>query len=238
MRVVLLLLLLPACELVFPLRDKSDAGLDAPSPPGDVSPLDEGLIVHLSFDDPEGLTFDPRNDVTCSICPTPTQDRTGMESAATFASDACLEIPHKVELDPPQLTIALWLRVPVPPPDRQTVLARLRDDNGSMASFEITLDAALMVLPRIERAGLDPAIDQDWHHVAIASDGSTVETYLDGQPLGPVSSAPITYTESVLTIGCRNTLPAPQEFFNGDLDDIRIYRRALSPVEVSDLADD
>jgi hypothetical protein len=78
-----------------------------------------------------------------------------------------------------------------------------------------------------------------WHHVAVVINGTsrTMQLYLDG---------------AVVVSGTTNTLPSnlgnttqnwlgrsqyPDPYFNGSLDDFRIYSRALSSAEVAWLAE-
>jgi uncharacterized protein (TIGR02145 family) len=73
-----------------------------------------------------------------------------------------------------------------------------------------------------------------WHHVSVTWDGTIVVFYVDGQPdISAVSnlSGILPTNTSPMTIGADFTFG--DEFFYGMLDDIRIYNRALSPSEVS-----
>ena len=74
-----------------------------------------------------------------------------------------------------------------------------------------------------------------WSHLAATYDGSTLRLYVNGVE---VANAPISgnlgVSNGVLRIGGNAALG---EYFNGTIDDLRIYDRALSSVEVqSDMA--
>jgi hypothetical protein len=72
-----------------------------------------------------------------------------------------------------------------------------------------------------------------WTHVAVIRSGNTVSLYVDGSPAG---SGTITLAPSDLGVTTRNYLGKSQwndPYFNGALDDFRIYERALSPSEAS-----
>ena len=70
-----------------------------------------------------------------------------------------------------------------------------------------------------------------WYHVALTSDGTITTIYLDGV-VGPTTGLTTFTTFSpVLAIGGRDNLL----FFNGTIDDVRIYNRALSAAEVTQL---
>ncbi|MBI2049589.1 LamG domain-containing protein [Candidatus Roizmanbacteria bacterium] len=80
-----------------------------------------------------------------------------------------------------------------------------------------------------------------WHHVAgtwsLAS--QTLRFYLDGKEV-PAASKPglpmgtITYFDTPLTIGASGNTQA-NTWFDGKIDDVRIYNSELSPQEISDL---
>ncbi len=78
--------------------------------------------------------------------------------------------------------------------------------------------------------------DGNWHNVLTTYDGSTKKLYVDGgligqmTPLNAVHDVPDT---SHFAIGL--TATAFNEYFNGSLDDVRVYDRALSPEEITAL---
>ncbi len=100
----------------------------------------------------------------------------------------------------------------------------LRDADDGVASGALDLDAGLA--------------DGNWHHYAFtvsAAEGATV--YIDGiLRLSEPSRGGDAYDPtSDLYFGGRVNLDT-QRFFGGALDDVRIYRRALTPEETAGLA--
>jgi len=76
------------------------------------------------------------------------------------------------------------------------------------------------------------AVETDsWHHVAVTYDGKTILVYLDGENVGEgaQAAAAIDTTGSDLQIG--NGIAADRAY-NGILDEIRIWSRALSEDEI------
>jgi len=75
-----------------------------------------------------------------------------------------------------------------------------------------------------------------WYHVAGAWDGETAFLYVDGQL---AASAPLAVTAAPdgrpLVIGADD--PGILEVFNGKIDEVRIYNRALAPAEIAALAE-
>ncbi len=78
----------------------------------------------------------------------------------------------------------------------------------------------------------------NWHHLAAVFDpaGPTQAIYLDGvQTLssGPASVIILDPIASTIRVGCRGD---DTNFFDGTIDDVRVYSRALSAAEVMALA--
>lgn len=77
--------------------------------------------------------------------------------------------------------------------------------------------------------------DNKWHHfVTVFTSGGNITTYIDNV-LDVTSS--ISYTGSIINnldlyIGCSSNV---QQFYKGSVDDIRIYKKALSVTEISKL---
>jgi WD40 repeat protein len=84
---------------------------------------------------------------------------------------------------------------------------------------------------------MEPRDDERFYHVVGVSSGANMTLYLDGRQ---ISSRDITpkeaTTDKPVLIGGENKTSGPA-YFNGDIDDIRIYNRALSAAEVKALYD-
>jgi len=88
--------------------------------------------------------------------------------------------------------------------------------------------------------------DGTWHHVAAVFDNGTLTIYIDGNP-EPSTSGGSTFGRGVNTrygflgVGSEATTfdgsRGPNNYFDGDMDDVRIYNRALSAEEISQLAE-
>ena len=78
-----------------------------------------------------------------------------------------------------------------------------------------------------------------WHHVAGTWDGATIRLYVDGsQVASQVFAGPNQYDDSPVVIGADNDSAddVPDDGWDGLIDDVRIYNRALSQDELRELA--
>jgi hypothetical protein len=72
-----------------------------------------------------------------------------------------------------------------------------------------------------------------WHHFAYAFDGRTNYLYVDGAEKARSTTAPDTATPNSVHLGAGHN---NAENFNGDVDEVRVYGRALAAPEVAALA--
>lgn len=82
-----------------------------------------------------------------------------------------------------------------------------------------------------------PAVNQ-WHHVVCVGDGTSIKIYIDGRlaSTGGMATANYGTSTSPFRIGGGGILDASGNFFTGQIDDVRIYERALSAAEIGELA--
>jgi hypothetical protein len=71
-----------------------------------------------------------------------------------------------------------------------------------------------------------------WHHVAIVSDGTTLRVYLDGAPHSTPQTVALGAVTGALQVGAWIQGTGNSDFFGGRLDEVRVYTRALTQVEV------
>ncbi|MHC4509247.1 MAG: LamG-like jellyroll fold domain-containing protein [Planctomycetota bacterium] len=91
---------------------------------------------------------------------------------------------------------------------------RLRGGSGGNIAFQV-----MNTSPVSAAAGTIPVNDGTWHHVAGAYDGTEYKLYIDGR-----------------TNVSERSDGAPKFFFNGLIDDVRIYNSVLSEEEILEIA--
>jgi hypothetical protein len=76
--------------------------------------------------------------------------------------------------------------------------------------------------------------DTEWHHVVGVIDAGTTSLYIDGAKQASTETVALTDSGELAHIG-RQYSGLDDRYFNGMVDDVRIYYRALSAQEISGL---
>ena len=106
--------------------------------------------------------------------------------------------------------------------------------NGSEILWSAVKDSASVA--SIDATGISGFGTGVWHHIVATRRGSSVYLYLNGTLLGQdntISTHP--NVAASLELSRRTTGGSPDRYFNGKIDDVRIYNRALSPAEITAL---
>ena len=131
-------------------------------------------------------------------------------------------------------TVSCWMYVSATPSAKATALAVSGSSSGvylgysSSTTFGVwtyggTLLVSTTTLPSVNT----------WHFITYTLSGSTNTLYIDGTSVNTSTTATNTGAATALTAGMT---PGGTNYFNGELDEIRVYNRALSAAEISGLA--
>ena len=147
-----------------------------------------------------------------------------------------------------QITIAAWVR-PNAVGLIRSIVSKGSDTSAAPAGEAFlrinagayqggfTIDATASVMAAGPASGAGSALGDigNWAHVAIVYDGTAWRLYRNGVEISSVASATgAPDNTSGWAIGARG--PGDQRFYGGQIDEVRIYDRGLSPAEVSALA--
>lgn len=147
-----------------------------------------------------------------------------------------------------ELTVAIWARWAGPQGYSQGLISK-RDSwssTGLMFMFEITgyVDG-MLALRQFSDASTDVASAPGtmmeyigkWAHLAATFDGNEARLYIDGNEVASGTFFFGDGTDAGMTIGNTNSSlwESCPEAFNGDLDEARIYNRALTQAEIAQL---
>jgi len=148
----------------------------------------------------------------------------------------CKFVPNAPQMD--QITFSAWTR----PSDLSGYREILRQEcaermlfayqgNGSILSLGLNINGYIECDAPIGRAQI---LDESWHHCAATFDGQVMRVYLDGKEIGSLKRVgKISIRPSAIAyIGSSS---GSGEFFQGGLDDLRVYSHALTPKQISHL---
>ncbi|MHC4742916.1 MAG: right-handed parallel beta-helix repeat-containing protein [Planctomycetota bacterium] len=137
-----------------------------------------------------------------------------------------------------QITVAAWVYIGTVHTDWQTVISK--GDSAwrlSTAEDEYRYHFAVTGGPPWNYINGDIEVAQyEWRHVCGTYDGQNLRLYIDGteDPAGPVpESQGITTNDYDVLIG--ENQERPGRWWDGKLDDVRIYNYALTPMEIVQL---
>ena len=206
---------------------------------------EDGLVVHLKFDDDLTDSSGNGNHATCEYGKVTYEDGIHGKSAV-FNGKTYIEIPDNDSLDLKSLTISLWVykvtplndfdRVPYvykeKDEDHWSVPYRLYEYGNNMPLLYLHEDDSELSQFYLDSASIDI---RKWYLLTATFDGSEARIYENDVLLKKkdVSGYPWA-TLGNLYIGFDDL----GEFcFKGNMDDLRIYNRALSAKEVTALYD-
>jgi hypothetical protein len=169
--------------------------------------------------------------------------KTGTYALSLDGSTQSASVPDDDSLDlTTAFTIAGWIK----PGKSGTQDLFKKADMGVTDGYEVTLGSSGKVFfrinqdtnsdtYRIDSTTLYPTGGDTWMHVAATYSGGTMRLYIDGyQEGGDLADAPAPAVNTLpFTLGTQATSPRP---YQGAMDDVRLYDRALSEDEIQTLA--
>lgn len=181
----------------------------------------------LQFDNPFVMTFNGYNDV--------------------------VEAPQSSTFEVQSFTIGAWMDLSPTAGDRNAIVTYGKGTelgggvNDESVGFIYHQTANILRLRLENVAGVAfidlqstprTSLSGNWSHVAATWDGSTATLYQDGVVIGTATTTGrISYSSDSLTkLRIGNWFGNNERWFNGSLDDVRIYDRPLSGAEVKNLA--
>jgi Concanavalin A-like lectin/glucanases superfamily/Divergent InlB B-repeat domain len=161
-------------------------------------------------------------------------------AAFNFDGTVYVRIPDDPALQPPRFTAEAWV-FPTAPGPAQTVIA-----HGDSWNLQLIVDIHNNNVPQfwshggqgLPGASAIPA--NEWTHLAITFDGFAKRIYVNGvEVISQDLSSPLAYpaTPTPLTVGSvwSTTASLATELFNGRIDEVALYDRALTADEILDI---
>ncbi len=205
-----------------------------------------GLIAHWPLDgDAQDISGNGNHGVVVNA--TPTQDRNGNPNGAYAfnGSNTWIEVPSSVSLGSPttQVTQVAWINNAGWSLVGQSYNPIIVKSNSDVNAFMYRMIAGaggvgLAVNSWNTSTSLgSPFTFDTWNLVAMVYDAGSVHCYVDGVLVESdvLTETSMTQDSRDLRIGA--CVPGILEVFNGKIDDVRIYNRALSAADIAELYD-
>ena len=181
---------------------------------------------------------------------TPTPDRSGNpNSAMAFDGiDDYIIVTPPPKLIDSALTVSVWARCETQSSRKGSfgwhdcIICQDDGDDHDHARriFQLSMFGNRILWHRMMEApdpfSIDPIEPGTWYHFAVVFENQLHKLYLNGVLNNMVRHRLAVHKEEPMYIGRKGTSEKPF-FFNGVIDDIRIYNRALDEAEIKSLAE-
>ena len=222
-----------------------------------VDTVTQDLIASVSFDNQSYLDVSGLNNHTIPVnSPNFTTDHRGRANSAILL-DGVSEYVYMADnssLNPDALSVSLWIK-PTTVTNRMLIYNKSRFSDGTSELYSslikpnesgsgITINSDIKQNSNCQSGQgwqtltftSTPDLSQ-WHHIVFTYSGRAARMYFDNVLLGQTDNLPATTIDSCpggdLKFGAQS-LALPQ-YFKGAMDDIRLYKRALTTSEVQTL---
>ena len=211
--------------------------------------LSDGLIAHYTFDGNANDSSGYGNDGAVHGAHL-TTDRFGNANSAYHFDgvDDYVRVPDDPVLDGMSfLTLSVWVEINGGVHQMEVLNKYGHGDPRSNESYNIGIDGwgPLAVFQYtvqdtyVIKIGNEPLLP-GWHHIAGVYTGVEGKLYVDGSLVvlsrdDPDAAGSLNSIANDLLIGCGEENGSLLNFFQGSIDDIRIYDRALTASEVGEL---
>lgn len=145
-------------------------------------------------------------------------------------------VKNSPELNPgDQITVAAWIQTTSKPGSAVRIVDKQHDKGYALALKTGTANLSFYINGKVAHSA-EKATGSNWRHVVGTYDGSAIKVYIDGELAGQTPcQGKIESNDKPLTIGA-NKSNSSGDSFEGSIDDVRIYSRALEAHEIKSLA--
>lgn len=203
---------------------------------------DRGPIAHWKFDEGEGtIAYDSAGDNDATLVNGPNWTNGIMGGALSFdGSDDCVTIPNSGVFDfgTGSFSMSVWFKAEQ---EKNSFIVNFRQ-NDNDPHIEIYAygyqpgSLGTHVLPEGDRIEGGSIALGRWHHGVVTMENGIsggYKLYFDGQLKGQRTFSSSLQSWDTITIGAQRS--GGDRFFDGSIDDVRIYDRVLSADEIEEL---
>ncbi len=172
-----------------------------------------------------------------SPCTIPIRSKGYVSKGVTYDGvDDFASISNSPSINPSQISIETWINVKSYPFSGEAYMLSKHGGNYNGWIFKLgtsgNASAGFAMQPSAEVYAAFGNISKNaWHHLAATYDGTTLNAYKDGSP-ADAQTLSGGYTAAGIGMIIGKASWANIGYFNGTIDEVRIYNRTLSPPEV------
>lgn len=157
--------------------------------------------------------------------------------AYSFTTDDHVTVTDESSLEPLNVSLACWVFI-----DSQSDFARIIQKGNGAVGYGLTITSGAEGVTAHYDDGTERVQDFDatvfslstWHHLVMTWDGTDLLCYTDGVDT-TVSGTSGGFGQSSSDLAFGRIPGDAAQYLDGDLDDIRLYDKALTATEVSNL---
>jgi Concanavalin A-like lectin/glucanases superfamily len=200
-------------------------------------------VAHYKLDESSGQIIDVsdnNNDSSATDSLTYSEGGIINDAIGFNGSSSYVKIPNSTSLNElnHHITIATWI---YPDADEQSCIVNKKwdgDNNGldfrTYSSRRLLFRIGDGTLNITKYSDADSLTLDTWQHVAVVYNGASVKFYVNGQLKGSsLMAGQISANTRSIYIGKHQ---GSSSYFDGKLDDVRIYNRSLTPYELKEAA--
>jgi len=157
-------------------------------------------------------------------------DFDGANDYVNCGNDSSLDITDEI-------TIAFWINTDDSGNNEDNPYV-IKSDNTYAIKHKTNNNIEFYIYDGVRYAtwySVDSSFNGQWHHVAGTYDGSVLNLYVDGELKDTANHTGSINTDTYNLNIARNS-EITSRFYDGAIDDVRIYNRALGPEEIAGLA--
>ncbi len=220
----------------YPIADGGGFSLSIIEPGDSVIYSSEGLVAHWKFDDGSGNTAtDSAGTNNGTLIGNPTWTGGRIDGALSFdgVDDYVVAAPVAA-LAGDTLTAQAWICVSEYAGMWNPIMTQ-NAGNGYYFYVATGKPAFYLVAGAgyVQAMSLEAINAEQWYHIAGTNDGSSLKLYVDGQLKDSDNSTGFLGVNSNAYIGFE---PSSSLYYNGIIDDVRIYNRAVGESEFQNIA--
>ncbi len=205
------------------------------------SSIQDGLIAYYPYSG-NANDHSGRNHHATSHGATNVADRFGTSAEAVSLDGVAdyLETPYHADFDiTNELTISCWIRHDADPACYEDIMMK-----GTAYGLQFACDGSGEIMLHLQTNTAMQNLSSDvkpiagyWYHVAGVYNGSIQRIYINGVLKNEVANSGAIQTNAdPFTVGYK--VAGDNAFFNGVIDEVRVYNRAFSTIEVPSLVRD